>query len=146
MRLIQGWGINDADYPVRPRDEDRCPIYRCWNGMIQRCLSSKYQAEYPTYIGCGVDERWKYFMAFRAWYLEQAPKPGEQLDKDFLGDGKLYSTETCCFVPGWLNSLFTDCRATRGLWPQGVSYHKRDRKYQANIHIRGREIFLGSFP
>lgn len=103
MRLVCGWGINDADYVVESIDEDgkrhTCPIYRCWVHMIQRCHSPKIQSRQRTYIGCWIDERWKYFMAFRAWYLEQNPKPDEELDKDYLGDGKLYSPDTCCFVP-----------------------------------------------
>jgi len=146
MRLVCGWGINDADYPVALRDGDgkqnMCPIYRCWKHMIERCYSS---IQYPTYIGCRVDERWKYFMAFRAWYLEQAPKSGDQLDKDFLGDGKLYSPETCCFVPRWLNTLFIDCGLARGEWPQGVSYHKSSGKYRSIIRRSGKYIHLGYF-
>jgi len=84
-------------------------------------------------------------MAFRAWYLEQAPELGEQLDKDFLGDGKLYSPETCCFVPGWLNSLFNDHRTKRGPWQQGVSYDKAVGKYVATISRKGKNINLGRF-
>jgi len=140
MRLVYDWGVNDADYVVR-----RCPIYHCWKNMIKRCRCPKAQMKRPTYIGCKVDEQWKYFMVFQAWYLNQNPKLGEQLDKDFLGDGKLYSPETCCFIPRWLNNLFTDSAANRGKNPQGVHFNKRDRKYQANIHIRGRLKFLGYF-
>jgi len=84
-------------------------------------------------------------MAFRVWYLEQASKPGEQLDKDYLGDGKLYSPETCCFVPCWLNSLFNDCGTKRGKWPQGVTYFKRHGKFQVRLWRKGKRIFLGYF-
>ena len=113
--------------------------------MINRCHCPKFQARQPTYVGCSVDERWWSFMAFRAWYLEQAPKPGEQLDKDFLGDGKLYSPETCCFVSRQLNMLFCDAGAIRGKYPQGVSYHKSARKFQAQIWCRSKKIHLGLY-
>jgi len=148
-KLVYGWGINDADYIVCPRGEDEkqhwCLIYQCWMSMIQRCRCPKYQVRYQTYVGCWVDERWRSFMAFRSWYLEQNPKPGEQLDKDFLGDGKLYSPETCCFVSRLFNSLFNDCGAVRGEWPQGVYYDKQKGKFRARIRIKGKLINLGYF-
>lgn len=145
-KLVYDWGINDADYVVWTRGEDEkqncCPIYRCWADMIKRCHSP---LKYPTYIPCWVDERWKYFMAFRAWYLEQAPKMGDQLDKDFLGDGKLYSPETCCFVSRLFNTLFNDSAAKRGEWPQGVAYDKRRGKYRVQIKCKGKLFWLGYF-
>jgi len=149
-KLILGWGINDADYPVySPRDEDGkrdvCPIYQCWRDMIKRCHCPKSQARCKTYVDCWVDERWCRFMVFRAWYLGQAPKSSDHLDKDFLGDGKLYSSETCCFMPQWLNNLFIDHVGERGSWPQGVCYHKQNGKYIAQITIKGKVVYIGSF-
>jgi len=148
-RLVYGWGRNDADYTVTTSDGDKkrhwCPIYRCWMGMIQRCYCSKYQTRKPTYIGCQVDERWRRFMAFRTWYLKQAPKSDEQLDKDFFGDGKLYSPETCCFVPRLLNMLFCDAGTIRGEWPQGVHYHKETGKYRAQIWCKNKKVHIGLF-
>ena len=84
-------------------------------------------------------------MSFRAWYLEQSPGVGEHLDKDFLGDGKLYSPKTCYFVPAWLNSLFNDSGSIRGNLPQGVSLHKLVGKYQAQIKIKCKVVSLGYF-
>lgn len=107
--------------------------------MLNRC----HNPAHPTYIGCQVDERWKYFMAFRIWHLEQAPKRREQLDKDFLGDGKLYSPETCCFIPWWLNLLFNNNKAQRGDLPQGV--HKIGQKFGAQLNRKGEVVYLGSF-
>lgn len=147
--MVRNWGINDADYVVQSVSEDGkrdvCPIYQCWRNMIKRCYYPKIQVRYPTYIGCQVDERWRSFMTFREWYLEQDSKPGDHLDKDFLGDGKLYSPETCCLIPGWLNMLFTNRGAKRGDWPQGVSSNKRDPKYYAHIRCKGKTIHVGYF-
>jgi len=137
---VYGWGINDAAYITC-----RCPIYQCWRDMIKRCHSPKYLVRRPTYIGCQIDERWRSFMAFREWYLEQAPKSGDQLDKDFLGNGKLYSSETCCFVSPGLNNLFIDRGAKRGSWPQGVYYHKQRGKYVTQISHKGKLMHLRRF-
>ena len=84
-------------------------------------------------------------MVFRAWYLEQNPKTGDQLDKDYLGDGKLYSPETCCLIAGWLNKLFCDRGMRRGEWPQGVYYHKLAGKYATHVDIKGKSRHLGLF-
>ena len=138
MKLVCGWGVNDANYVIRD-----CLIYRCWVSMIKRCHCPKYQARQRTYVDCWIDERWKYFMAFRAWYLEQNPKPGEQLDKDFLGGGKLYSPETCCFVIRLLNNVFGDHRIDRGLWPQGVTRDKLNSKFVARMNRKGKTFHLG---
>ena len=137
-RLVYGWGINDAWYPT-----SRCPIYGCWRSMLQRCI--QFQVTRPNYVGCWVDERWKYFMVFRSWYLEQSPKPGDQLDKDFFGDGKLYSPESCCFVPQWLNKLFNDNSRARGEWPIGVCWEKQRQKFESFISINGKMKRLGRF-
>ena len=50
--------------------------------------------------------------------------PGEQmcLDKDILCKGnKVYSRETCIFVPERINLLFTKCDNRRGDSPIGVT-------------------------
>ena len=68
---------------------------------------------------------------------------GKHLDKDFLGDGSIYSPSTCCFVDQWLNSLFIDCSASRGPYPKGVT--KRRGRFRARVRTNGRELYLGDF-
>ena len=48
-------------------------------------------------------------------------------------------------MPDWINLLFTKRDANRGDCPIGVSYHKRDRKYQAHCNINGKKINLGYY-
>lgn len=47
-------------------------------------------------------KEWKTLSKFAVWYYDNH-KEGWQLDKDILGDGKLYSPKTCCFVPSEIN-------------------------------------------
>ena len=77
--------------------------------------------------------------------MEQQDWQGKQLDKDLLGNGKLYSPETCCFVEQWLNNLFTNCEHNQSKWPLGVCYHKRDQKFHATMQINGKTKHLGYF-
>ena len=147
-RLVHGFGVNDADYAVKPRVNGKqvaCPAYRTWANMIQRAYNPKEQEKYPTYIGVKVCEEWRHFMAFRSWWLANNV-PGWHLDKDLIGNRKLYSPRTCIFVPDWLNNFTIDSGASRGEWPIGVSWHKLRGRFQANCrHPFGRQEHLGLF-
>ena len=148
-RKAYGVGINDADYAVCPRGPDGkgvwCPYYRAWRDMLQRAYSPYHLARNPTYTGVTVCEEWHSFMAFRAW-METQDWQGKHLDKDIIAPGnKVYSPDTCVFVPQALNKLLTDRAAARGEYPIGVNWNKRDKRYYSRIKIAGREKFLGLF-
>ena len=70
------------------------------------------------------------------------------LDKDILfKDSKIYSPETCVFVPQRINALFVKSNGTRGDHPIGVYFHKREQKYVAQCRVleRDQQKFLGYF-
>ena len=127
--------------------------YKCWQNMLERCYSDKYQKKYPTYKGCYVSEGWLYYPNFKNWYdnnYYEINNQTSQLDKDILIKyNKVYSPDTCVFVPNFINSLFIKCQKSRGDFPVGVCYHKRDKKYQASLSIfkDGKSVrkHLGSF-
>ena len=55
------------------------------------------------------------------------------LDKDILiKNNKIYSPDTCIFVPQRINELFIKTNKLRGNLPIGVSYLKNINKFQAN--------------
>lgn len=131
--------------------------YKCWNtwkGMLERCYDTKKQRR--TYIECSVCEEWHNFQNFKKWfydnYIELKDKNEKVcLDKDILVKGnKVYSPETCCFVPNEINVLFTKTNKNRGLYPIGVYYKKKLRKYVSQCSEKiGKEkkiqIYLGAF-
>ena len=148
-KKVCGVGINDANYAVRPIGPDgkevRCPYHRVWEKMLKRAYSPAYHARFPTYIGVTVCEEWHSFMAFHAW-METQDWQGKQLDKDIIAPGnKVYSPDTCVFVPQALNKLLTDSAAARGEYPIGASWHKASNKFCANIKIAGHQKHLGVF-
>ena len=147
-KLIQGVGINDADYIVRPTTNGKqvtCPFYRTWSGIFERCYDSKCQDKQPTYIGCTVTKDWHLFSNFRAWMVEQDWQ-GNALDKDILFSGnKVYGPKTCVFVSQEINSLLNDSAASRGVHPIGVCYDKQSGKYRSKIRINGRAKHIGLF-
>jgi len=147
-RPVFGVGINDADYITQRKINEKvvtCPYYKRWQGMLKRCYSDDLLLLRPTYKGCTVCEEWLTFSNFKEWMKKQKWE-GMELDKDIINPGnKFYSPESCRFVTQALNSLLTDGTASRGLYPQGVCYHKKNRKYRAKVSINGKDKHIGNY-
>lgn len=138
--------IGDGKYEVSKNGKNtKC--YKTWNGMLKRCYDSKYHDKQPTYIGCTVHDSWLNFQTFSKWYYENYYKIEGQrmeLDKDILCKGnKIYSPDTCIFVPQRINSLFVKRDNDRGDLPIGISYEKK--KYRVRCHINGKNQSLGYY-
>ena len=118
-KKVFGVGIND-DTEIHAHNSE--PIaYRKWRTMIARCYSEKYHCKQPTYIGCEVCEEWKTFSNFKKWH-DANYIDGYELDKDLLlRNNKLYSPQTCCYVPKDINTLLLNCKSARGDTPIGVT-------------------------
>ena len=119
-------------------------IYRIWKGIIGRCYSEKVQRKNPTYKDVTVCKEWHNFQNFAEWYDENynpETMQGWQLDKDILFKcNKIYSPETCAFVPKEINILFIKPKHNL---PTGVTC--RRNKFQVNISKNKIRMFLGAF-
>ena len=113
--------------------------YVLWRNMLKRCYDTNSKKEFPSYILATVTENFKYFVKFTSWCEKQIGfnckdvkgKPF-QLDKDILIKGnKIYSEDTCCFVPAEINSLFTKADKIRGDYPVGVSFNKSKGRFES---------------
>lgn len=125
IKLIYGVGVNDRRYPVYVAGK---PIkeYDVWRQVLVRCYDPKYQKKRPSYVGCLVSENFKNFSFFYEWAQKQIGFGQEDyhLDKDLLIKGnKLYSEDTCLFLPSRLNTLLLASKAVRGSLPIGVCAH-----------------------
>jgi hypothetical protein len=117
-------------------------VYSKWNKMLQRCYSNKYHLIKPTYKDCTVHPEWHNFQNFAKWANDKYIN-GFELDKDILIKGnKLYSAETCCFVPREINNLLTHNKKSRDL-PIGVYQHKD--KFRSYININGKLRLIGYY-
>ena len=137
-----GIAVNDANYVVKPIDGPVCSFYKTWKSMIERCYSEKYHERKPSYKDCCVCKEWLIFSNFKTW-MKMQDWSNKHLDKDILGNGKLYSPETCCFIEPWLNTLLNTQSNRRGNLPIGVTKHRN--KFTAHISIRGKHIYIGMF-
>lgn len=154
-RMVCGVGVNDADYVVKigkvvdgkQKIIWRCPVYRTWASMLERCYSRKYQSIRPTYIGCSVSKEWLKFSEFRDWMISQ-DYDGMALDKDILFPGnKVYSQNSCAFVLPSINAFVNDLSASRGEWPLGVYWDRRSSKFASRCcnPFTGKQEYLGLF-
>lgn len=144
--LVCGVGFNDRKYPAKVNGKT-IKEYNLWCGLLERCYCPKLQKKRPTYIGCLVSENFKSYSYFYDWVQKQVgfSEKGFQLDKDLIFKGnKLYSEETCLFLPSQLNSLLTTCRAVRGSLPVGVSAN--GKAFQADCSTDKTSLrYLGRF-
>lgn len=117
--------------------------YSCWRSMLVRVYSKEYSEKFPSYVGCSVAKEWHNFQNFAKWYKDNYVD-GWDLDKDILSKGnKMYSQETCCFVPKEINYLFTSRKNKRGEFPLGVS--KVRKRYRATSTQNSKQVFFGYF-
>ena len=140
--------LGEGKYKIWENGKDT-EEYVIWRGMLMRCYDPEYQNKYPTYKGCKVENSWLNFQHMAEWIDENYYNiPGERmhLDKDILCKGnKIYSRETCIFVPHRINSLFTKCNKTRGDNPIGVTLNPSGN-YQVQCNNRdGKGIKLGTY-
>ena len=145
--LVFGVGINDWVGNISVGGK-MIMEYRLWNGILQRCFSDEYKQKCPTYEGVTCSKEWLLMTPF----IEDVSKmkgydlEGWDLDKDILVKGnKLYSKDTCCFVPHEINMLLTKSDNARGEWPVGVYFHKASGKFKAQLTINGKQKHLGYF-
>ena len=151
-KLVWGVGFNDKTRPAKV-DGKNVKEYALWQNMLRRCFSEKLQTRRPTYRGCSVSDNFLNYSFFYDWCHKQTgfgniDDKGRSwcLDKDLLFvDNKTYSETTCVFVPQEINLFFIDCGAKRGEYPLGVSFNKRDGKFQAHCTVNGKIKHLGYF-
>ena len=129
--------LGEGKYKVSENNKNT-KVYVVWHDMLRRCYSEKYHEKYPTYKDCIVCEEWLNFQNFARWYNDNYYEiEGErmELDKDILvKHNKIYSPETCIFVPQTINSLFVKKQNNRGDSAIGTS-PTRNGKYRVQCSI-----------
>ena len=122
--------------------------YKVWNRMLQRCYNENLRHLHQTYADCVMSDDFKYYSKFKEWFENQigSNQDSWHLDKDILVKGnKVYSAETCCFVPHEINSLIISANAARGELPVGVYYEKDTGKLKVRVSIDGKTKHIGRY-
>ena len=116
-------------------------FYTLWTDMMKRGYDQSFKMKFTTYKDVTVCTEWHNFQNFAKWcdgqqFFNAKDEKGHSyhLDKDILAKGnKIYSPETCCFVPSEINSLIINNASRRGDCPIGVYFNKRNRMYCARV-------------
>lgn len=127
----------------------RTRTYATWAGMISRCYRTD-NPKYSTYEDCSVCEEWHNYQNFAAWLVNQVGWSSNEdwnLDKDIILEGnRLYSPETCAWVPRKINNILPSARKKLSSHPVGVWKSKTSGKFHAYCtNYAGERVFLGSF-
>ena len=122
-------------------------IFQTWYSMMRRCHSAYRKYDYAKYNDCHVDQRFWSFSFFREWAEQQVGYgvSGFEIDKDILVRGnRIYSPETCAFVPGQINSCIIPKVSKKSNLPTGVKIDGRG--FVAQIMVKPKTIYLGKYP
>ena len=145
---VYGVGIIGAKYPISGGGRDT-KDYALWKRMLTRCYSDAYRKKRPTYEGCEVSENFLHYEYFYEWCNQQIgfDVKGWHLDKDLLIKGnKVYSENSCVFIPPEINTLLIKRAASRGEYLIGVYWSKTNKAFVAQVRKnKGKQEHLGFF-
>ena len=145
---VCGVGVLGAKYPSKVNGV-KTKDYGLWCHMLERCYSDAIKKRCPTYEGCEVSDNFKYYEYFYEWCNKQVgfANEGWQLDKDLLIKGnKVYSENTCVFLPREINQLLVKRENMRGKYLIGVCWCNTKKAFVARVgKNKGKSEHLGYF-
>lgn len=145
-KTVAGVGIVGVGKHIVSKNSKSITKYNHWFHMIKRCNSDKYKYRY--YKECSVCDEWTYYQNYGDWFEDnyyEIDGHKMHMDKDILVKGnKIYSPDTCVFVPAFLNSMFTKNNIGRGDLPIGVE--RAGNRYIASCSKSdNKSHYLGAF-
>ncbi len=148
LASVFGVGVVGTKYPSEV-NRVKTKEYVLWTHMLRRCYSDYFKKKYPTYIDCAVSENFNYYEYFYDWCHKQIGfgNNGWHLDKDLLVKGnKVYSEDSCVFIPREINLLLIKREASRGEHLIGVHWCNTKKAFVAQVNKnKGSPEWLGSF-
>ena len=145
---VHGVGVIGSKYPITI-NRKKTKEYALWTSMISRCYSDRHHKNLETYKDCTISDNFKSYEYFYEWCNNQTGfnSLNFDLDKDLLIKGnKIYSENTCVFIPHEVNACFVKAKTIRGELPIGVTIDKRHNVYVANLKAKHREkSYIASF-
>lgn len=121
--------------------------------MIRRCYSIKEKDKFKNYNNCIVAPCWLNFSNFYTWFRSNFKYDlihlKLNLDKDMLNqcDNKIYSPNTCCFIPKNINLFFTNIKNKNTSGNIGVVWDKDRNKWKSQIRDfkTGKVVNIGRY-
>ena len=139
-----------GDWVYRYTEED-ATRYFTRSGMLYHALKQRVnpdgekQKKSPLYVGC--TSSFHDFQDFSEWCQNQVGYNLDfHLDKDLLVRGnKVYSKDTCVFLPQELNKLLTKRQRFRGNLPIGLTWEKNNTSIRVGFTRDSLRVNAGSY-
>lgn len=116
---------------------NRTKKYSVWVNMFKRCYNPYRINKNLCYENVFVCKEWHNFQNFGDWFDEnyrEFKNTKSHLDKDLLSyKYKIYSPETCIFIPVELNNFMTNNKSDNTSGYTGVCKMKHFDKYEVDI-------------
>jgi hypothetical protein len=122
-------------------------IYILWAAIIRRCYKWSKEKD-ACYEGCTIADEWKCYSDFYNDCIkdERHTYNDWQLDKDLLVKGnKVYSKDTCCFLPREINSFLQGGKSKNKGLPVGVYLRENGKCYRVILGVKGKLLHLGQY-
>lgn len=120
------------------------PLYNVWKGMRHRC-NNKNDDHYHLYGGRGIAvcERWNNFENF---LKDMGPRPNSNYSIDRINNDGNYEPNNCRWATITEQARNQTNRKHITSPVKGVSWHKKSKKYIAQIGVNGHPKYIGIFP
>ena len=122
--------------------------YSRWKSMINRCYNPRVWDTFPTYEGCTVCDEWLYFQSYAEWFYTACPGDPSMydVDKDLLcPNNKIYSPETCEFLPRAINILVKNDSGNNKYGCVGVHWDTQKQKFRVRFEFQGKKFSGGYY-
>lgn len=128
---------------MKNSDGKHTPEYSCWLQLRSRC-SSKTNPRYQYYGGRGISvcKRWDSFSCFLS---DMGIKPSAELSIDRIDNDGNYEPGNCRWATKLQQSRNTRMNINNTSGVCGVTRTKNRKKWQAQIKLKNKCIYLGSF-
>lgn len=121
--------------------------YDVWHSFLRRSYWKGYHASEKSYKDVTVCEEWLNFQNFAIWFYKNYDATYMQnwdLDKDIVcPDCKIYSPETCNFVPVEVNKFFCKPCSKSTTLPIGINMNGSG--FKAEVNLGGKNILGKTF-
>lgn len=148
---VFGVGINDYEGKVKIKDK-HIPSYKVWHQLLKRLFCEQSLKKRPIYKEIKIYNDWLFFSKFKEWYdrNSQYHHEGWDLDKDVLCNvlglkRKIYSPDTCIFLPPEINTALIVQKKRKSSLPLGVRFEMSGRysaRLQMGLSVR---LHIGTF-
>lgn len=148
-KTVYGVGfLGNGEFRSRHLNNGSCTKeYGTWSGMMFRCYGEgRDSTTLRNYGDCTVCSLWHNFQNFAEWCQTQPEMlhKDSSLDKDIRVKGnRVYSPDTCCFVPLYINTAITGVKHQNSTGKAGVWKFKDS--YVSEITVFSDKACLGSF-